>query len=148
MTGENQHRNFFSIVSILICGILMILCTVVFYPRYKKAADNATLAWDAAGYYLYLPSIFIYHDLPTLDKTNKVIEKYQPGPANIQDFVLTSDNGHPVIKYSSGMAVAELPFFLIAHALAKPLGYPADGFSMPYQAAIQFGALLISFLGL
>jgi hypothetical protein len=32
--------------------------------------------------------------------------------------------------------------------LAKPLGYAPDGFSKPYQAAIQFGALAVAFLGL
>jgi hypothetical protein len=47
-----------------------------------------------------------------------------------------------------GQALQMLPWFAIAHILAKPLGYDADGFSRPYQAAISWGSLLIAFLGL
>jgi hypothetical protein len=52
------------------------------------------------------------------------------------------------MKYSSGMALMYLPFFMTAHLLAEPLGYPADGFSLPYQFGIQIGGLLVAFLGL
>lgn len=52
------------------------------------------------------------------------------------------------MKYASGQALQFLPWFLVAHTLAKPLGYPADGFSPPYQIAISWGSLLVAFLGL
>jgi hypothetical protein len=38
--------------------------------------------------------------------------------------------------------------FTIAHLLAEPLGYPADGFSTPYQFAIQTGSLLFALIAL
>ncbi|MCB0621944.1 MAG: hypothetical protein KDC41_25285, partial [Saprospiraceae bacterium] len=40
------------------------------------------------------------------------------------------------------------PFFLLAHLAAKVSGYPADGFSLPYQMAISWGSLLVAVLGL
>jgi hypothetical protein len=46
------------------------------------------------------------------------------------------------------MAVAYLPFFTLAQLCARPLGYPADGFSYPYQVAIGIGSLIISLVGL
>lgn len=52
------------------------------------------------------------------------------------------------MKYPMGQALQFLPWFLTAHWLAEPLGFPADGFSAPYQAAIAWGSLLIAFLGL
>ncbi len=126
----------------------MIWCTTSFYPRYSQQGGNATLAWDGAGYYWYLPSVFIYHDLGKQAWADSLIRIYNPGPDNVEGFGFRVENGNVVMKYPAGMALAELPFFFAAHALAKPLGFPADGFSKPYQVAIQFGALLVAFLGL
>jgi hypothetical protein len=58
---------------------------------------------------------------------------------------------HPenrIIKYSSGQALMEMPFFFVAHFLARPLGFEADGFSKPYQIAISFGGIFMAILGL
>ena len=57
-------------------------------------------------------------------------------------------DGARVIKYSSGMALACAPWFLIAHVLAEPMGFPADGCSPPYSVAVTFGVLLWVMLGL
>jgi len=122
---------------------LMMIC-----PRFKLKDEGATLGWDAAGYYWYLPSIFIYNDLATQSNTAELIQRYHPGPDTASGFGFKTANGNTVMKYSIGMAILESPFFFIAHAAAKTLGYPQDGLSRPYQVAIQFGALLISFLGL
>jgi len=127
---------------------IMLWCTTVFYPRYKQPGSNATIAWDAAGYYWYLPSVFIYHDLADQAWADSLIREYQPGPPDISGFGFRAENGHVVMKYPAGMALVETPFFLIGHGLAKILGYPVDGFSRPYQAGIQIGALLVAFLGL
>ena len=53
-----------------------------------------------------------------------------------------------VMKYSSGMALMYLPAFVVAHTVAQPLGYEADGFSKPYQIAINIWCLLFAFIGL
>jgi hypothetical protein len=52
------------------------------------------------------------------------------------------------MQYSCGLALQYLPYFLIAHTIAKPLGYPNDGFSVPYQLAITLGALITACIGL
>jgi hypothetical protein len=57
-------------------------------------------------------------------------------------------SGGYVIQYSSGMAMLYAPFFFVAHVLAEPLGFPADGFSRPYQFAIALGSVLVAMLGL
>ena len=46
------------------------------------------------------------------------------------------------------MAFMYLPMFTVAHLLAEPLGYAADGFSLPYRFAIQVGSLLFAFVAL
>jgi hypothetical protein len=124
----------------------MLLLVVLAFPRYTRHGTEATLAWDVSGYYLYLPAIFIYDDLEKVAFLPMILEKYQPSFAQDQAFPI--ENGNQVMKYSAGMAVLYLPFFAIGHAIAKLTGYPADGFSLPYQAAIHLGGVLFSILGL
>ncbi|HEY9114896.1 MAG TPA: hypothetical protein VIN10_09345, partial [Bacteroidales bacterium] len=56
--------------------------------------------------------------------------------------------GKMLIKYTSGIAILTLPFFLLAHFLAPLFGFPADGLSMPYQLSMTVGGLIYTFIGL
>lgn len=120
----------------------------LFYPRWEKGGGEAQLSWDASGYYWYLPSVFIYHDLKAQTFKDSILQKYHPVPPEDfqQGFKLPS--GDYVMKYTAGMAIMELPFFAIAHVSAQRLGYDADGFSRPYQFMIYAGAMLFVFIGL
>ena len=129
------------------CVVLMCYASFFFYPRWKQPATEATLSWDVSGYYWYLPSVFIYKDLKHQSFRDSVLNKYQPTNTDYQQGTPV-DNGNYVMKYSSGMAFMYLPFFTAAHLVAGALGYPRDGFSPPYQFAIQLGGLLVAFLGL
>lgn len=103
--------------------------------------------WDAFGYYIYLPSIFIYHDYKKLEWIPAIDKKYSvTGGDGIQ--AQKADNGNYAFKYLGGVAVMELPFFLIAHWVAKDTGYPPDGFSPPYQYIVSFGVILYCLLGI
>ncbi len=133
-----------SLLSYGFCAALILAAAVFYYPKWKQSYSEATIAYDVAGYYLYLPATFIYHDLKKAEFLDSVQEKYQVQLA--QGFRHPSDGF--VIKYSMGQALQFLPWFALAHVLAEPLGYPADGFSRPYQAAISWGSLFIALLGL
>lgn len=110
---------------------------------------QAILTWDALGYYLYLPAHFIYDDLRTMAFIPKIMADYQPSSSFYQAFqVQGQPPGHLVMKYPIGLALLEAPFFAIGHWLAKALGYPADGFSAPYQMSIAYGALAYATAGL
>ena len=119
-----------------------------YYPKWEKPWSEATISWDVSGYYHYLPSIFIYHDIKQQNWMNDINAKYLPSPAYDQAFG-HHNSGNKVNKYAIGQAVLFSPFFLIAHGYAKFTdSYPADGYSKPYQIAIWFGSLLFSILGL
>ncbi len=135
----------FSLFAFRFCAAILLIVTLAF-PRYNRPGTEATLAWDVSGYYLYLPATFIYHDLKQVNFLPEIIKKYQPSFSPDQAFPI--ENGNQVMKYSAGMAVLYLPFFAIGHAAAKLNGYPADGFSLPYQAAIHLGGVLMAILGL
>jgi hypothetical protein len=131
----------------LICISILAYTNLVFYPKWEKGGSEAALSWDVCGYYYYLPAIFIYKDIKKVAFHTELDKKYH---YQGDDFyaALPSINGNLVMKYSSGMAIMYAPAFFVAHALAKPLGFEADGFSPIYQFAISFWSVLWAFVGL
>jgi hypothetical protein len=145
MLGKVGNR--LSIKTLWIVGLIMFSIHTFYYPKYLKDGPEATIGWDVAGYYTYLPAVFIYQDISNISFEKEILDKYNPNPGGLQ--ALPHDaSGKKVIKYSCGLAVVYSPFFFIAHAFASFTTYPADGFSLPYQFMISFGSLFIAFLGL
>ena len=141
-------QNKFSKFALIISAFCVVGIVLVF-PRYERPKTEAVRTWDVSGYYLYLPAVFIYHDLEELKFLPDIIEKYQPSYTADQAFAYGEKGSETqVMKYPAGMALLYLPFFLTAHGVACLTGYPADGFSYPYQAAIQWGGVLVALLGL
>ncbi|MFI5148471.1 MAG: hypothetical protein ACHQRM_01980 [Bacteroidia bacterium] len=132
-------RNLVSfITAILVCSIL------IWGKCNNNFKDKVSLAitWDIYGYYLYLPSVFIYHD-PDLE--NKVwldkIQSQYPSSSYIYQYSLTKVNRR-VNTYPMGLAIFYTPAFLIGHTIARIAGFPADGFSPPYQWALVISSML------
>ncbi len=142
LTSPNKLSKY----ACILCIAIMSFTSLVYFPRWNKENTEATISWDVSGYYWYLPSIFIYHDLKHQAFKDSILKKYQPTNNFQQGFQLP--DGNYVLKYSSGMAVMYLPFFTAAHMVAGWFGYPQDGFSTPYQFAIQLGSLLMAVIGL
>lgn len=95
------------------------------------------LIWsDAEGYYLYLPAVLI----------NGGFEDYEVRTE--AQFPNYGDTNKRFTKYTYGVALMELPFFLAGHLWALLAGLPADGYSYPYIAALQLAGLFYGFLGL
>jgi hypothetical protein len=108
---------------------------------------SKVLTWDAFGYYIYLPGIFIYKDIKQMDWVTEIVNKYNTtGP--IYQLSKPLPNGNKSIKYLIGVSLLYSPFFLISHNFASWLNYPQDGFSAPYQIGICLAALFYAFLGL
>lgn len=127
------------------CAVLLVYGAFGFNPRWKHGGSQVPISWDVAGYYWYLPSLFIYQDLRHQRFDDSVSKQYGMSGGSSH----TRPYGHGrVLQYSCGMTVLYSPFFFAAHALAKPLGFPADGFSRPYQFAIALGSVLVAILGL
>jgi hypothetical protein len=134
----------------LIACIIIALALVNYRISGIKDAEHKPFqvtTWDALGYYIYLPSVFIYHDFKKLDWLPAIDAKYSLSGGKLYQ-AQKDKQGNYIFKYLAGVAILESPFFLAAHALAGPLGYPADGFSAPYQYFIAFGAILYCILAL
>jgi hypothetical protein len=104
---------------------------------------------DASGYYLYLPAVFIYHDLGNLGFYHEMNKKYSMTGTSDNYGIFDQATGRKTNKYAIGTALFELPFFLIAHAFCCNSGnYPPDGYSQPYQIAGLFSYIFWVSFGL
>ncbi len=118
----------------------LIILSAVIYGQFslKPWEEKQVVTADAIGYYSYLPAMFIYDDLK--------LEHPEKFAGDV--WYLTHPNGSRYIKFTCGMAIAYSPFFFIAHSLAESLGYPADGYSVPYQFALAMSALVFLLIAL
>lgn len=106
--------------------------------------ERGVIQSDVQGYYAYLPATFIFHDL----QFNYMWDEENKADIWGKIWFRESPEKKRFIQYTTGVAICYSPFFLIAHALAQPLGYAANGYTLPYEMAIQFGSILYLFLAL
>jgi hypothetical protein len=137
---------------------------------------RARVQWDGIGYYAYLRSALIDHNLQFAGDWNKPPEKmfllckacssdaklYWNNPAN--ELLFVSLDGHMYVNpitqtghlpnfYTVGPAILWLPFVATAHAAvlaADHVGFhiAADGHSRPYLVALSVATAFYGFLGL
>lgn len=136
-------------------AILFILFFYIASAFYLKnwEGDWFIFNGDSLGYYTYLPAVLIHKDLDNLKQTTfhrvkRSLRLNNPTETPPEFYTGSVINGKRLIQYTSGVAMMDLPFFLIAHTLAEPLGYEADGYSQPYKTIIFFGNMLYVLLGL
>ncbi len=120
----------------------------VLYVRLNDYNRGRVIQSDGAGYYAYLPALFIYHDLEYKFCQVDHPEKVNFEAANQFFFLNTTEDGKYINKYFVGTAVLESPFFLIAYGTASFFGYHNNGYSFPFQVAIALAAMFYALLGL
>ncbi len=140
-----ETKKVYSLSTLLILSYILIRVAFIF-PRFYYEQTHATISWDVFGYYLYLPAAFIYDDLGELGFIEEIMNTYRPSGDFHQATRLENDKY--IMKYPIGMAVAYLPWFVIAHFSAGILAYPQDGFSIPYQFWIHIGCIIYAIIGL
>lgn len=125
-------------------SLLLFLAFILFLTinRHSKSGTynyHSEIWADKAGYYVYLPALCIYNF---------------SGNQMPQDIDLLTGNGFTIqddiikTKYTYGVALMQLPFFITGHWMSETLGYENDGFSIIYHKIINISAVVYSFLGL
>lgn len=123
---------------IILAG-LMLFATLNIHRQSKVFDYHSEIFADKAGYYVYLPAIFIY-DFNPKNFPDSIDAKTGSG------FKLTEDK--IINKYPTGVAVLQSPFFFVAHLYSKVTNRVADGFGVPYHKAIDISAIFYLLLGL
>lgn len=140
-----RRYSAFSLFFILIISVAL---RGYYYHFYSTEHVFSHLTYDAFGYYMYLPSSIIYGDMTSDDWIDSMHQQYGVKGGDWLYQTIEQKDGRHVFKYLGGVALLQSPFFLLAHQVAPSLGYPADGFSLPYQWGIILAAFFYGFLGL
>ena len=139
---KNQSKSAFcSLFVCLLISLFLFSCRLYYSNLRPSWGYIKVTTWDALGYYIYLPSIFIYKDITQLKWLPEIDSTYSLSGGKIYQ-ANRQDNGNYVFKYLGGIAILELPFFLSGHLMAYIMGFRPDGFSPPYQWAIALGLIL------
>ena len=123
--------------------------------NFNDFTDRVVYGGDEFGYYVYLPALFLHHDLDNLQQTLAVKKTLKPASV-LQDSTgllhvgeAPLHDGNPVIKYTYGVSLLHLPGFLAGHLIASLSDdHPAHGLSPPYLASVFTWVILFIALGL
>lgn len=118
----------------LLTKVLLIFCM---YALITTGFSNYTIInWqrlihsDMYGYYQWLPSTLIEHT--PLD----------------QPYAFILEDGTRFNRYTYGVSILILPFFLISHVISLAFGLPTTGYSPVYGASMVLAAVSWVFFGL
>ncbi len=93
--------------------------------------QSGYIIWsDAEGYYEYLPFYFIFHDITHIC------------------YAVPVAGGMTFDKYPCGVALLEMPFFLVAHLYNQIFGFIDDGVTSVYGMSIWIAAVFYVYAGL
>lgn len=126
--------------------IIIVMTIISSNINWGKERWRGILEADAKGYYAYLPAVFIYNDLNF--RFFDTIEKGKYYDSNLYYDYRAYANGKAIDKYYAGTAVAQIPFFLVAHALSMVSDNEADGYSAYYPVFVNIAAIFYLFVGL
>lgn len=118
-------RKIYPLVLLL---IFIIICVIRSHENNVKTKN--IIFSDQEGYYMYLPALFIYGGFDQYPIRTK------------EQFGYYQNTKKVFTKYTCGVALLQMPFFLIAHAFCKFSGAPADGFSPIYMSLLDFSTIL------
>jgi hypothetical protein len=112
-------------------------CVIVLFYSFNKVSNNPrSVIWsDSEGYYKYLPGLFVIQDMHKIPQ-GSIWPAY-------------NDKGEYMIKYSSGVAILQLPFFLVGLLIQVLLGLNYhDIFNDYYAWSVQIAGLFYGLLGI
>ncbi|MGB8647565.1 MAG: hypothetical protein WCF84_20190 [Anaerolineae bacterium] len=126
--------------------LFFILCVLAYLATIPlPRVDGMLIGSDGVGYYMYVRSLVIDHDL---DFTDEYAHLYPQSPPPER-----TPTGIVGNQYAIGPGLLWAPFFIVAHLLSLALhainpAVTTDGYSYLYQAAISLGSIVYGFIGL
>jgi hypothetical protein len=124
---------------------LLLLFFVYQFVWSKDHWQTGVLSTDGRGYYSYLPAFIIFQDL-TYEKSNQAVEE-QFGNKMTHHCILKDENGRTFNKTFPGVALMQLPLFLLSIGFAWLFGFSVNGFSEPFLIGVQLSALSAALVG-
>jgi hypothetical protein len=125
---------------------LIIIFIFIFLINNYFGNAKTTANADGKGYYDYLPSIFIHHDLIRKGSTSMEDSLLYDRFENLKMY--KDYKGYKVNKHACGTAVLQLPFFTYTYLTTNLEGSDEDGYQFPFQVTIFYATIFYLFLGI
>lgn len=128
----------------LLLPVLLAASIFISFNQHSKHTFDTyhDVLWaDAAGYYVYLPGLFINGGMDGTANAFDLQDRTGKG-------FHTGKDGFIMTKYTYGVALLESPFFAVGHMITLASDEQADGFSRYYQKLIMLAAICYTMLGL
>jgi hypothetical protein len=138
-------KKLLSTFKYFIAEVFIVICFIFSINNYIGNVD-ITINADGIGYYDYLPSIFIHHDILRKDIPVNSESSIYNRINNTGNYVAYKNL--QVDKYPCGTALLQLPFFSYAYATTTLEGNPNDGYQKPFQKAVFYAAIFYLFLSI
>jgi hypothetical protein len=129
-----------------IIGEIAVIFLLIFSINNYLGNVNETIKADGVGYYDYLPSIFIHHDISRKDKPYVDSLHFYNRIDKIGAY--TGYKTYKLDKYPCGTALLISPFFLCTYQTALIWDIKCTGYEYPFQRAVFYAAVFYFFLAL
>ncbi len=129
---------------------ISIIFSINFYTKIENVVSDSNrciCSYDGFGYYMYNPYLFKHGSLNINSDWAKEIQNKYCDSAIVYQFH-QAKNGNELNIYHMGLAIIQMPSFILGNVTARILNYERDGFSKPYYVFYLLNALLFIFLGL
>lgn len=144
--GLLKSPLFKTLLRYLLSGIGILLLLLFVLNNFFKNNNRHSINADGVGYFDYLPSVFVYHDLIRKDvKNSDSLSLYSR--INEMDVYLDYKD-HKVNKYAVGTAVMILPFYLFTYAIIPGNLTIQDAYNSKFQTTVLVAALFYVILSL
>jgi hypothetical protein len=123
-------------LSILAVLFIFLFCICTAHINKVWCGDGySPFCYDIKQYYAYLPKFFLEHDMAFKDRGDYWLD--------------VLPNGNSFVKYSSGLAILEGPFFLLAWLFSHLLNIPLEGgYSTLFTEFVHYGVFIYFLIGL
>lgn len=135
-----MKRFSINIIIYIFSFALLLFLTLNKHSKRELFHYRSEIYSDKAGYYIYLPYLVNYNlDAKSLPKN---IDKVIGG------FKLDTVNNRLENKYTCGIAIMQLPFFVMANVIAPVFNQARTGFSEIYHYGIDISSIFYLLIGM
>ncbi|MFT5601738.1 MAG: hypothetical protein ACI9N1_001986 [Flavobacteriales bacterium] len=128
----------------VVLGLFLLVVTYLFIWS-EDTWRKDTLSSDGRGYYAYLPAVLIFQDLSYESNTEALDEQLDLHFSH--HYILKDLEGNTFNKCFPGVAIVQLPLFLIATFLSFLFGLPINGYNDLYLISITLTGILSAVTG-
>ncbi len=137
---SNTVSSFYSSGKVFI-GLFIVTLILMQYKQHKTTNFDCEICSDKAGYYMYLPATF-YYGFKAGAYPKSFDHEHGDG------FYLDHTNDKVITKFTTGVALLQLPFYTLGYCIDKIIGINAHPYSTYYLFFINLGLACYLTIGL